>query len=61
MRSVKEILGNIASKEWEHRASLAEVIYLDLDQWTAQRSRFLARDAEGEEYAISLPFFSPVS
>ena len=55
MRSVKEILGNIASKEWEHRASLAEVIYLDLDQWTAQRSRFLARDAEGEEYAVSLP------
>ncbi|MBR5864528.1 MAG: urease accessory protein UreE [Alistipes sp.] len=55
MRSVKEILGNIASKEWEHRASLAEVIYLDLDQWTAQRSRFLACAADGEEYAISLP------
>ena len=54
MRSVKEILGNIASKEWEHRASLAEVIYLDLDQWTAQRSRFLACAADGEEYAISL-------
>lgn len=49
-----EILGNIADKEWRERLSRAEVESIVLDQWTAQKSRFMVRSTFGEEYAIAL-------
>ena len=50
----KEIIGNIHHPEWEERLKGLKRIELILDQWTAQKSRFVATDANGEEYAIAL-------
>lgn len=55
MIKVDRILGNLSSKEWQQRASLSQVQYIELDQWMAQRSRQVVRSTEGEEYAIKLP------
>ncbi len=54
MITVKEILGNISSPEWVERATQSHIKRVDLDQWTAQKSRFVVCDSEGEEYAFSL-------
>ena len=51
---INEVLGNISSSEWQMRAAEANVSYVELDQWMAQRSRFVAHSTDGEEYAISL-------
>lgn len=42
------------SPEWAGRAVDAEVEYVDLDQWTAQKSRLTARGDRGGEFAIAL-------
>ena len=49
-----EIIGNIADKEVAVRFSQAQKEEIMLDQWTAQKSRFVVRDHQGEEYAIAL-------
>lgn len=54
MVKIDKVLGNISSAEWAQRALHARVEYIDLDQWMAQRSRFVAQSDMGEEYAISL-------
>lgn len=55
MIHVTEILGNIASAEWVARAESLNVRKIEVNQWTAQKSRFVAYDDFGEEYAIRLP------
>ena len=54
MEICKEILGNIHTPEWKERAAGLEIDFIPLDQWTAQKSRFLARGESGEEYPIAL-------
>ena len=50
----KEIIGNIHAPGWAETLMGMEKTELVLDQWTAQKSRFVATDANGEEYAIAL-------
>ncbi len=47
------ILGNLHREPWKSRAEGAETEYIDLDQWTAQKSRFTARGDRGG-YAVAL-------
>ena len=54
MEIYTEIIGNLSSPEWAGRAGQAEVEYLDLDQWTAQKSRFVIDGAGGRRYAVAL-------
>ncbi len=54
MIRVTEILGNIFSAEWAARTEPRGVRRIDIDQWTAQKSRFVAYDDFGEEYQFCL-------
>ncbi len=42
------------SPEWKEKLDNAEIDYIFLDQWTAQKSRFLGKGTSGEEYPIAL-------
>lgn len=56
MEVITEIIGNIHTPEWHeklcHHPSNIENVFLD--QWTAQKSRFLAKGDKGNEYPIAL-------
>ena len=54
MRIYRNILGNIGEPQWSAKLGSADISHIELDQWTAQKSRFVARDNKGEEYAIAL-------
>ena len=60
MEIFKEIIGSLHTPQWEERAKTLQVEYLDLEEWQAQRSRFLARSESGEEYAIALRRHTPI-
>lgn len=49
-----EILGNLRDAQWAALGRENEVDCLELDQWTAQKSRFVARSRGGEECAVAL-------
>lgn len=49
-----EILGNIADKTLPEHLAHAHAEEILLDQWSAQKSRFVLRNKHGEEYAVSL-------
>lgn len=54
MEICTEILGNLHAPEWKDRLSELDIEYIPLDQWTAQKSRFLAKGEKGTEYPIAL-------
>lgn len=54
MNVYTEILGNIHSPEWHQRLEGFNIESIFLDQWTAQKSRFLAKGDEGNEYPVAL-------
>ena len=55
MQVYSEVLGNInLSNEWKDKLANAEIDYVFLDQWTAQKSRFLGKGVSGKEYPIAL-------
>lgn len=55
MKVYSEILGNInTSEDWKSKVSEAETDFVFLDQWTAQKSRFLAKGVSGTEYPVAL-------
>lgn len=55
MKVYNEILGNInTSEDWKKKLENADVDYVFLDQWTAQKSRFLGKGTSGNEYPIAL-------
>ena len=61
MKVYNDILGNInLSPEWKEKLENAEVDYIFLDQWTAQKSRFLGKGVSGEEYPIALARHSQI-
>lgn len=60
MKVYTEIIGNIYLPEWKEKLHNVEVETIYLDQWTAQKSRFLAKSEKGEEYPIALKRHSHV-
>lgn len=54
MKIYTEILGNLHDPEWVKKTQNAAVEYIDLDQWTAQKSRFVAEGDRSNEYAVAL-------
>ena len=42
------------SDEWKDKLANADIDYVFLDQWTAQKSRFLGKGLSGREYPIAL-------
>lgn len=55
------IVGNIHSPEWRERLAPLDVEYLRIDQWIAQKSRFLLRGIDGEEFPVALDRHARVS
>ncbi len=53
-RIYTDVVGNIFDEEWKQRLDGADLEFIELDQWTAQKSRFVARSQRGGEYAIAL-------
>lgn len=61
MKIYTEIIGNIyQSPEWGEKLKDATIEYVYLDQWTAQKSRFLGKSDKGEEYPIALKRHSQI-
>lgn len=54
MEICTRILGNLHDPEWKQRIPELDIEYIPLDQWTAQKSRFLATSERGREYPIAL-------
>lgn len=54
MKIYTEILGNLYAPEWSEAAKKARKEYIDLDQWTAQKSRFVIKSDQSNEYAVAL-------
>lgn len=55
MNIYTEIIGNInLSSDWKQKLENLEVDEIFLDQWTAQKSRFLATGVSGTEYPVAL-------
>ena len=61
MKIYTEIIGNmIQSPEWGEKLKDVEIENIYLDQWTAQKSRFLVKNEKGEEFPIALKRHSQV-
>ena len=54
MKICTEILGNLHDPAWAARLLDARIDCVELDQWTAQKSRFIARTEGGSECAVAL-------
>lgn len=55
MKVYNEILGNMKrDQRWATLLQTADVDFVPLDQWTAQKSRFLAKGVSGVEYPVAL-------
>ena len=61
MKVYIEVIGNMnLSDEWKEKLAGAEIDYVFLDQWTAQKSRFLGKGISGKEYPIALARHSQI-
>lgn len=61
MKVFSEIIGNMnLSPEWKEKLENADIDYIFLDQWTAQKSRFLGKGVSGKEYPIALARHSQI-
>lgn len=61
MKIYSTILGNInTSEEWKNKIDGVETDFIFLDQWTAQKSRFLGKGVSGKEYPIALARHSQI-
>lgn len=55
MKVYSEVIGNMnLSEEWKNKLADADIDFVFLDQWTAQKSRFLGKGVSGKEYPIAL-------
>lgn len=62
MNVITKILGNIFhDEEWKARAETANIEKVNLNQWTAQKSRFMAVGDKGNEYPVALARHSLVT
>lgn len=56
-----KIIGNMNTQpEWAAKLENADIDYIFLDQWTAQKSRFLAKGVSGTEYPVALARHSQI-
>lgn len=61
MKIYAEVIGNMnTDRNWTEKLKDSKIEYLDLDQWTAQKSRFIAKGTDGMEYAVALKRHSQV-
>lgn len=61
MKVYSEVIGNMnLSDEWKDKLANAKIDYIYLDQWTAQKSRFLGKGISGKEYPIALARHSQI-
>lgn len=61
MKIYTEIIGNMyQTPEWSDKLKDVNIEYVFLDQWTAQKSRFLGKSDKGEEYPIALKRHSQI-
>ena len=61
MKVYSEVLGNMnLSEDWKKKLADAEIDYIFLDQWTAQKSRFLGKGTSGKEYPVALARHSQI-
>ena len=54
MEIFDSILGNAADAEWKARLEGAQVDWLELSQWDAQKNRFRRKTAGGRSMAVAL-------
>lgn len=54
MQVITEIIGNVHQPEWAEKLKNIHIELLFLDQWTAQKSRFLVTGDHGNDYPIAL-------
>lgn len=54
MEICTRIIGNLHAPEWKERLPELDIEYIPIDQWTAQKSRFLAIGDRGTEYPVAL-------
>ena len=54
MKIFTEIIGNANAPEWAEKLRDVRVEYMELDQWTAQKSRLVGRSDNDNEYAVAL-------
>ena len=54
MEIVEKVIGNIHDDDWRIQFQDANIEYLDLDQWEAQKNRFRKKTRHGEDVGISL-------
>lgn len=54
MQVYTEILGNAHDESWHEKLHDCHIENIYLDQWTAQKSRFLAKSDHGNEYPVAL-------
>ena len=61
MKMYTEVLGNMLTNPvWSGKLKDATIEYLELDQWTAQKSRFIVKSNKGTEYGVALKRHSQV-
>lgn len=60
MNVITEIIGNVHDPEWKQRLEGLHTEQVFLDQWTAQKSRFLGKGDHGNEYPVALKRHSQV-
>lgn len=61
MKMYSEVLGNmLTDQDWAGKLKNTAIEYLNLDQWTAQKSRFIAKSDKGTEYAVALKRHSQI-
>ena len=61
MEVFTQVLGNTHSPEWAQKLQDVEVISIFLDQWTAQKSRFLGKGDDGVDYPVALARHSQIA
>ena len=50
MKIFSEVIGNMTTDpQWAEKLKNTKIEYLELDQWTAQKSRFIAKGSDGQE------------
>lgn len=54
MNVITQVIGNIHTPEWAEKLKNAHIENLYLDQWTAQKSRFLVAGDNGNSYPVAL-------
>ena len=54
MEIFDSILGNASDSEWKRRLEGAQVDWLELSQWDAQKNRFRKKTAGGRSMAVAL-------